>query len=141
MISNTPSTVAQRTRRLTLELPGSLVQDLIRLAELRGCPFDREVAEDFAFLLTLSGGPRPGTMLEHFFELERRNEPTERVSIVLPLPLFLALGTLARGYGVTRGRALAAVLIRGVRCLLQAQTIRVERNLPFAEAYLSLLAA
>jgi hypothetical protein len=126
-------------RRITLSLPVGLVQDVIRLAELRGRPFDQELAEAFGFLLRLSGGPRPGTMLEHLFEAERLDEPTERVATTLPGPLFEALGAIARGYGTTRALALTAVMHRGVKRLLEAETISLEEDLTFTEAWLALL--
>ncbi|MDB5097936.1 MAG: hypothetical protein JWM80_2357 [Cyanobacteria bacterium RYN_339] len=137
----TPSEIstAADLRRITLSLPESLIQDVIRLAELRGRPFDQELAEDFAFLLRLSGGPRPGTMLEHLFEAERLDEPMERVATALPKPLFEALGAIARGYGTTRAMALTALMRRGVRRLLEAETISLEEDLTFLEAWLALL--
>ena len=126
-------------RRITLSLPQSLIQDLTRLAELRGRPFEQELAEDFAFLLRLSGGPSPGTMLEHLFEAERLDEPMERVATALPKALFEALGAIARGYDTTRALALTALMGRGVRRLLAAETISLEEGLTFTEAWLALL--
>ena len=126
-------------RRLTLNLPEGLIQDVVRLAEPRGRPFDQELAEAFGFLLRLSGGPRPGTMLEHRFEAERLDEPLERVAFTLPRPLFEALGAIARGYGTTRALALTAVMRRGVRRLIAAETLGLEEGLTFTEAWLALL--
>lgn len=126
-------------RRLTLDLPVGFTHDLIRLAELRGRDFATELAEDFAFLLRLSGGPHPGTMLEHLFEAERLDEPRERVATALPRPLYETLGALARSYGTTRSLALTALMRRGVRGLLAAETVSLEEDLTFTEAYLARL--
>jgi hypothetical protein len=129
-----------RSRRLTLSLPASLVADLTRLARIRGREFDRELAEDFEFLLRLSGGPKPASMLENLFDLDRQGEPCERVATCLPQPLFDALGAIAHAYDTTRARALAALMQRGVRRLIATETLGLERHLPFAEAFLTLVA-
>jgi hypothetical protein len=128
-------------RRLTLDLPTGLTHDLIRLAELRDRDFATELAEDFAFLLRLSNGLHPGTMLEHLFEVERLNEPRGRVSITLPRRLYDTLGSIARSYGTTRSLALTAIMHRGVRGLLAAETASLEKDLTFTEAYIARLTA
>jgi hypothetical protein len=130
----------KRTRRLTLALPVSLIDDLTRLARMRGRDFDQELAEDFEFLLRLGGNPKPASVLENLFELDRQNEPVERVSTSLPQPLYDALGAVAHAYDTTRARALSALVQRGVRRLLATETLGLERHLPFAEAFLTLVA-
>ena len=122
-------------RRLTLTLPSSLVQDLTRLAELRGRGFGQELAEDLAFVLAMTGTPRPATMLEQLFELAHHHEPLERVAVELPRELADVLGGLARAHGITRGKALAAVMRRAMRRLLAAETMRLERGVAYVDAF------
>ena len=135
MLTQTLTTAPSRVRRMTITLPTGLKQDLIRLAELRGRDFATELSDDLTFVLRLTGGPRPGDMLEHLFAVSHLPDTWERVSLELPRAQADLVGAIARSYGVTRGVALSALLLTGVKTLLKVETLALSQGLGFMDAW------
>lgn len=140
--SNTPLCPSALNQRLTLSLPQSEVQNLIRLAELAGTTFSQELLRVLAFFLDTEGGlPDPKHPLTRaaLAELNHLDEPWESVSIVMPMWARGVIRDVAWTFGITEHKALALLTRRTVRGLLRLETRALERGQSLTEALFGMI--
>lgn len=136
-ISRKPIFPGSLPERLVVSLPQSEVQELIRLAELAGTTFSRELVRVLEFFLETEGGlpSLDGPLMREALEtVEGLAEPWEPVQVSLPGWALSIVRDVAEAYGISEDHALAVLTRRTVRGLLRLEQRALERHQGLTDA-------
>ncbi|MNS43298.1 hypothetical protein D3C72_756960 [compost metagenome] len=125
-------------RPTTLSLPSRLVNDMVRLAELMGAPFQVELAVNLGEAIERQTDVDAPDLKAAARALPADETAWERVRLWLPAAQSERLRELAKAKRLSQGKALAALLAPVVDEHLQVATYAVERQVSYLSAHQAL---
>ncbi|MFP5503911.1 MAG: hypothetical protein ACLGIN_15595 [Candidatus Sericytochromatia bacterium] len=138
MLNHFPCNPGAAGCRVTLTLPTSVVQAVLRLAELTGERFNDELLRVAA--LYLDAWRSVGDELDHLFALDREDVPWEAVTLTLPGWALTAIFELSERHDATPDQALAIMLRGTAKTLVRVEGLALGERKRFPEAFLEMIA-